>query len=84
MAKGDEYSSVEHEWFTALEAKLVHYEYQTFRLAVVINYLRGNPPVENGEQEPIKAALAEGFRWIRTDHWCWDGSDWAVFEKQVV
>ena len=85
MAKDDVvYSSPESEWFNALEAKLVRCEYRVFRLSELINFLRGNPPVDGDEQAKIKQALAEGFRWIRTDHWCRDGSDWCIFERAVV
>ena len=77
------YSSPESEWRNMLEAKLVRCEYRVFRLSELINFLRGNPPVDGDEQAEIKQALSEGFHWIRTDHWCRDGSDWAVFERVV-
>ena len=81
MAKGDEYSSVEHEWFTALEAKLVRYEYRLIPFVQAQLHFRAFEPVE---MDNVKVALEAGFKWVRTDHWCRDGSDWAVFEKQVV
>ena len=70
----------EPEWLAKVLGKVTEYEYKVFTLAEVKAYFQEANP----KNEPITKALAEGFRWVRTDHWSRDGSDWAVFEKQVV
>ena len=35
------------------------------------------------KSEAVEQARRDGYCWIRTDHWCRENSDWAVFERVV-